>query len=820
MGLVAALVTGLALVGAGPTGARLVGAGPGGGQAAGQVDAGPPPPDRPAAATPQSRFRDTVSVVALAGETRGSDWSVHPIRVANQGTEVFRGELIVSPIAESEAEAPAPAEGEAAAPVAGTVYRAAVEVGPGAGSTVTVDLASGSGRRQARLVDAGGAVVGESVVNPPDSRLRPVAYLARTRVLNAFAGSRFVSGPTPLITSAGDFPRSATDPRLVGLAAVVIAGFDSADLDPAQVETLRRWVAHGGSLIIGSGADWQRTVTPLPEDLTPLRPTAAASASLAPVADLAGLADAASAPTATVATGPVGFGNVVLDGPDGTPLVITARVGSGRIVQTTYDLVAELEVTANFTSPVPRLAREFALGQAERGDRPAVPSPSEIETPDMADAAAGEVLDLLEQSSRPGLVPGTFALLAYAALAGPILWLRLRRRGSESSSGSKLWRGVSMVAVGGALAAWGCWSASSPVGGRDTGIQVQVQEMASDGSTVVRSWYRLSAPTSGQGSTAKAPDAAHTSVSRRPEPGPRLADLPDLVGLDRLTGTGAGEPDRIHLGDPAGIELVAAPAWSSREVTTTQVVERPPHLESALRLAGGRVVGTVTNTGPHRIEHLRLVIPGGASTQITRSLAPGETVEVAASAGSGDPSATAGSLLGQPAPSPASVPAAAVLDLAAGRARTEPGDVVLVGVTRVSRTLLVDGSEPDGPAIAALSTTVRLGSADSLGAGMGTGIEVCDCRIGGSHVIVYDAEVPPWITALAVTADTQPPFTPETDGAVEVFDWSSRSWRVAHQAVRKPIALDATERREGLVRIRVLEPERVGNPRIVIPAAR
>ncbi|TMC09408.1 MAG: hypothetical protein E6J29_13855 [Chloroflexi bacterium] len=83
-----------------------------------------------------------------------------------------------------------------------------------------------------------------------------------------------------------DFPGSAI--QLSGLSAVVIDNFDTSTLSQAQVQALQQYVGLGGSLVLGGGAGWRRTLTQLPPELVPLRPQASATVGLEPLLDLLG----------------------------------------------------------------------------------------------------------------------------------------------------------------------------------------------------------------------------------------------------------------------------------------------------------------------------------------------------------------------------------------------------------------------------------------------------------------------------------------------------------------------------------------------------
>jgi len=138
------------------------------------------------------------------------------------------------------------------------------------------------------------------------------------------------------LRSVQEFPSAALE--LAGLDAVVIDDFNTSTLTTEQRRALADYVSLGGRLLLGGGAAWSRTISSLPEGLTPLRPTSVVTASLAPLADLVGHT---STLTAAVATGTMAAGRAVLGAPGGPPLLVEAGYGSGSVVQLAYDPLAE-----------------------------------------------------------------------------------------------------------------------------------------------------------------------------------------------------------------------------------------------------------------------------------------------------------------------------------------------------------------------------------------------------------------------------------------------------------------------------------------------
>src|SRR5439155_847300 len=109
---------------------------------------------------------------------------------------------------------------------------------------------------------------------------------------------------------------------------------DAPNAYQAQVQTLKDFVGLGGVLVEAGGPSWRRTLLPLPSALLPLAPQATTTSSLAALWELGGRSEDVPA---QVASGLVRFGQVSLAAADGTPLIVDAPYGAGRVVEMAFD---------------------------------------------------------------------------------------------------------------------------------------------------------------------------------------------------------------------------------------------------------------------------------------------------------------------------------------------------------------------------------------------------------------------------------------------------------------------------------------------------
>src|SRR5579884_841340 len=306
-----------------------------------------------------------------------------------------------------------------AAPQVWPSYQTPVTLAAGGHKTLTllvleapygyrVELRDRAGRTVASQGPTSGSAVGRSrwavaVLGATGASDILTAAAPGTAHLSDLNVTSFVSG--------SDFPDNAMD--LVGLQAVIVADIDTASLRPAQLRAMQTFVGLGGSLVLTGGATWQRTLDSLPNDLVPLRPTAAVITSVAPLGD-------GGTTTATVDTGTVTFGRVEVQSTNGTPLVVDGEYGSGRVVQMAYDPFAEpFASNAGLGAP----AMEAGLG-------PALDGLKATQTTSPPENLWWPVLDQARDSSPGRNWPAwnLWLLGAYVLLAGPATYFLTRRR--------------------------------------------------------------------------------------------------------------------------------------------------------------------------------------------------------------------------------------------------------------------------------------------------------------------------------------------------------------------------------------------------------
>lgn len=719
--------------------------------------------------------------LSFDGGPEGS-WSALNAVVENLSPDELRGELLLIPD-------PLPAPGDQR----NASYRAPLAVEPGGERVVSVPLVVADASYRAEVRDWAGTVVGTAEAQPIiPTDFDQVGLLSDSPTARAYLGSGSAAtfAVSQRFSSAQDFPETATG--LLGLEAVVIDDFDSASLGPDQLDALRGYLDLGGGLLVAGGAAGERTAAALPEDLAPLRPTGTATASLAPVANLAATTGDLSV---TVATGEVVGARTVLASPEGQPLMVERRHGSGWVVQLAFDPLVDV------VGPDPALAviaRDYGLTRAGVG--PDVPPVSVIRGTIgdlLANRTGGPSLVDGPREKAASLMPAGLAALAFVALVGPGVYALLRFRGR----GGRVWVGAPALALALAGVVWG--ATQGPLRRPVVDDLVQVQVQAPGGTLQVESRHRLYP---GAGSV-EMDLGADTAAWVQPRPAVALLEAAPMVGP-----MAAGQP----LGDDDGEEVVHPgqgrvslerwPLWEERTVHGVATTAAEARLDADLRLDGNRVVGTVTNAGQDPVRHLGLSAPDGTRADLAEEVGSGESLAVDAE-------------LARPSPArldPEPGSEDAVLEVAAEAAPARAGQVDLVGLVQATPDVQLDGASREIASRTVVMATVELTGADGLGAGLGLPRLVCIC--GGPSV--YEVTLPAGLVTQVAAVATSPVADPDP-AAVEVYDEAAGTWAALPGAVGAPgrNVLEPGEQAGAVVRLRVKDPGSVVDLQLVNTAS-
>jgi len=644
-----------------------------------------------------------------------------------------------------------------------------------------------------RLVDRGGRVVA-SAVGPVPVAQEVVNVLLLNEVADGGAKLEALPqlvAPRVNVTQlrvARDFPDEAL--RLAGVDAVIVDNFDTAAMSTAQISALQDYVSLGGSLVLAGGSAWTRTLASLPPSMVPLHASAGGQASMSPLADLLGGTTVA---TAEVAKGDVTAGQVVVGTPEGPPLVVESEYRAGRVVQFTFDPLAEPIVSDPLLS---RVAWDQALGRMQSRWGLVLSRPAPI----AEDQLWAPALDAPQRPSWPRWEVGLLAV--YALLVGlAVVVFREARLGAGRVIGLLL-----IVLAGGA-----CIGVTRL---QRTAMQtlIEVQRPGANG-TVLSTGYAgifdaahkltLDVP-SGMASTVFTGRPVFDAVQGQDD-----LQLSHFVSTPPPTpqptvARGVGGGAILFRGRRAVVRTAALP-WELRTVQTVSLGKRGPDVEAKLRLTGasatsrGRLRGSVTNSGPAPIHGLWATTQEGQA-RLADVVAAGSTKVVDAPIVSALQAAADRRGVFESTEE-------AVMFAAAGRALTGPDQVALTAVTEPAKKKQKAGNRRIGIVV----MVVPLDEADTIMAGSGGARLISASALtGGESVSVADLQVPPGTGPLSIRYIVNPPTIAQPAPArlsYDVYSWVTGTWRNLPPAGRPDHSdvitpLDGAEVNHGLVRLR------------------
>ena len=759
-------------------------------------------PVRPAlAADPQL----TVQVTQRwqLASTQGT-WTPYVVTVKDGGSAGFTGDVLL-----------VPNDTRSVAPSSYPVYRSPITVARGSQRSIVFNVIDTAGGYVAEVHDGSGRLAARGDAGSPARASSALGILsdltqAEQKIAAPLHALTRVDSSLARFASAQDFPTNAV--YLSGLSGIVVDQFDSAALSQAQVQALKDYVGLGGTLIEAGGPSWRRTLLSLPPELLPMRPTSTSTASLAALADLAGRGSDA---TAQVASGELGTGRVTLAAADGQALVVEGVYGAGRVVELTFDPFAgpfdtQVELAGmawahaisralsgvQGGSARPVTTGGFGAGSGSAQGSSAAPgswAPGFTTGSDQIDSI---LRDTPVATAPPvGLLGGL--LVAYVLLAGLLNYLFLKALGRRQL----MWASIPLIAVVFTVGAYGVGFGSR---GSDFLVTaVQIQRLAPEGAAESYTFDGVYPPRKGD-VTLGLP--ANTLVSTAVA----LGSVGDSRGGALIT---AGTRPQVLLSNVA--------VWSMRPVQTLSVSHPYAYeprgsmpVDAQLKVVKGHVQGKVVNLTQRPITDLELVSASGSEAVLAATLAPGASTSVDAelSPGATGP-ITSSRDIARAIPGISENSRETMIRLAASQAvNGVPGSLAIVGFTRATDSISVDGAQPGRSAIAAVVEPIAVQSADSL-AGISPHPRLVSnygSPDGSTQVDVYDFDLPGGLAAPTGLSYQMPDMSQPNVRSVEVYDWLAHSWRaMPRQQVsgrgQGPAPLTAGELAQGVVRARVVE---------------
>lgn len=456
------------------------------------------------------------------------------------------------------------------------------------GSPVTVRLVSG------------GRVVATQTASGTTSASLLVGVLSDDpTAFDEFGAVRFPAGSVAQVVhlTLEDVPPSAVLLRAFDLLA--IDDFATDSLTATQRSAIQGYVAMGGSLLLGSGPSWRKTLTALPAAVQPLGLTGTTT--------LPGSAAFGTAARLELATGtPAGGVAWLREGEH--PLIVEKPLGSGLVTLATFDWAQDPVASSTATRGLLRqIGVRSGFGYASSSPGPGIGGGGLGVAPASGRSSGSvtqrgnlfiPVLSNLPALDLPSLRLTGLLVLLYVLLIGPLNYLVLRRLGRRELA----WATVPLIAILFAAGAYGI--AISTKGRLVQGTQIAIVHVTDGWDQAYQETYTgIFAPTRGDYSITVA--------------GPRPAIAPIATvygGMGPIEGS-----TRVHP-DEAQVDLLGVTAFTLRGFAT-EGTGPAPHLTASLTLRNGRLSGVVHNGSS--LTFTDAVVVAGDGSQILGPLKPG-----------------------------------------------------------------------------------------------------------------------------------------------------------------------------------------------------
>jgi hypothetical protein len=428
--------------------------------------------------------------------------------------------------------------------------------------------------------------------------------------------------------NAATLPTNTT--ILKNFDVMILADFATRALNPQQLMVLQSWVNQGGTLIEAGGADWQRTLAPLPASLRPVNIHGATmlpqGTRLVPITtpytlppqytgdqpSPTTLSTPVVASTATLSTSPAFSSNEIVWSSTSVdaapiPLIVKARQGRGTILYLAVDPSMAPLATWSGTKALWRSLLFSAMG-----DKFLIPStvatyysgPGQILT-------RGGILTMLQPQSFLGPWIIIVLLLGYVVVLGPVRLLIMRRLKRPQLWGWRIFAGsvlvFSLLSFGLAYYQKGAALTASSIS------LVQLNQGAT--SAHITTYMGIYVPYQGD-YILRTPDASLVE----PVPNSLLLNSPlNIPGGDRRT-------DFIYSVNSTAMKMIDPGPWTFHPTILEQDRQLHGNLTTRLTIRNNRLVGTIKNTMTTALNDAYILLPH--TFVRLGSIAAGETQRV------------------------------------------------------------------------------------------------------------------------------------------------------------------------------------------------
>lgn len=358
------------------------------------------------------------------------------------------------------------------------------------------------------------------------------------------------------------------------LDVLVMNDFPSSSLSQTQLAAVQSWVERGGMLVLAGGPNWQKTLSPLPGALLPVKVTGSKTVHGLPTLERQVGQKLAAGEGYVISEGRLHRGTALVAEGD-TPVVVQAPLGKGNLVYLAFDLA--LVPFASWAGNEP-----LWLDLLTRADpHHMITAPDAMMEEIGRRGNLGWVLRNIPGSDLPSTRLLGGMLLLYILVLGPGIYLVLKRFDRREWG----WVAVPAVAV-----VFFAMSYLAGFKGKDRDVFTNIISVVwlEPGSEYAQ-------VNSGVGVFAPTRRSYHLDLVEE-----KLVTLLETGMEHTMQGPGGGNDQgpviaTVRQGQNTRVDFADSTRWTMRCIRTEDIIPKPGDIEARLQSIDGKISGTVVN---------------------------------------------------------------------------------------------------------------------------------------------------------------------------------------------------------------------------------
>jgi len=398
---------------------------------------------------------------------------------------------------------------------------------------------------------------------------------------------------------------------------MVISDLGSVSPDPKALKAIGMWVAGGGTLVVSTGPNYRSFRTDFFDDLLPVTITGAGSVpTLGALSQIGKTAFPGGPVAVSISTPKPGISTHMIE-EGAVPVYAERRYGAGRVVFLAFDFNAspfrDWNGQTQFWKSVLTTSTAGAMIPENLEWMQTHGYPHGGYSPSMPSISLANVIRQNPSVKTPSINVIALYLLAYLIFLVPVNYLFVKRKRRMELA----WITTPAIVLAFTIGAYAIGYTMK--GGRiELGVAAVIE-----GSSNARYARVIS-------------DASLFSPARRTYD----IDIKDPFAIGQCVPQETSEPMApVYLGEKSTIEKINMAMWSSKTIESVSGADLGGVITSSLTLAGGQVVGTVTNNT--NLDLTDCVVQFGGNQRYIGDLPSGKTAKVS-------PKSRPKSAMGQP----------------------------------------------------------------------------------------------------------------------------------------------------------------------------